>query len=131
MMGFDTHLPAMPRTEQIVLVAQIERALSTQFGGEWNTTTTTETSAASGTLRVAGVHPLSAMTCALEGNESHDAVLQVDFHELAPVTAATESLIGETMHTIHNVLMGVLDQPPTKMWMITSGRWTFGSRFNV
>jgi hypothetical protein len=128
MKQFGTHLPPMPRVELLVVLGQVQRALDVRTGGAWQVIS--EVGAGSDLKLVARVASVS-LVCEVAGSPEHDCELRVTFEEGPTPSQETEILIGTAMRSVHSALIMMLGQPPTgQMWLMTGGRWIYGSKFS-
>ena len=120
---FATHLPAMTRTELIVLMGQAQRALG-EAG--WQVAQANPPGFA-----VAGASPAGGVRGEILPGPAGDSELRITFSEATGVTPDSEGVVGVTMNMIHRTLVRLLGQPPVpNIWMMTAGRWTYGVQFN-
>jgi hypothetical protein len=130
---FGTHLPPMPRGEQIILLGQIQRALDLQTGGVWQVTSDTARAVILPHLLIQARSKILSLSlyCEILGAPSDDAELRVSFDEMPNPSRESENLVGATMRSIHGVLQLLLGpSPQQKMWLMTTGQWIFGTQFD-
>jgi len=135
---FATHLPVLSRTESLLLLGQMQKAVDARSGGNWTILADLSASIGAGSSVLsfqasrtyAPPNHVLQLLCEYIPAGSEGAELRATFGDTGTwQTAQSEQAVGDAMSRLHNCLLALLGKPPSKAWHLTTGRWNTGTHF--